>query len=240
MQHLHPGGKWQREKGEVHFSVDLNLPHLQHLGLNEVIERIAHRYFDRDEDEPHRILAGLPLSTYVTTNYDSFMSAALRWEGKTPRRQHCIWRRDLEDEAYENLQGSCENPLVFHLYGNDEDPMSRILTDDDYLNFLSSLARDYDIRIPATLQVSLSGCMLLFLGYRALDLDYRVLLQSVVAPLRISPRGRLAVFSVESVEDESKQIFIQKTNEEFRIMIYWGSLREFLIELRDRWQAENA
>src|SRR6185295_15221110 len=47
--------------------------------LSQVIDKIAERHFDGDPDEPHRILAGLPLSLYLTTNFDSFLAAALRW-----------------------------------------------------------------------------------------------------------------------------------------------------------------
>ena len=43
------------------------------------------------EDEPHAVLAELPLPIYITTNYDDFMAAALRRAGKEPRREICRW-----------------------------------------------------------------------------------------------------------------------------------------------------
>ena len=43
------------------------------------------------EDEPHRVLAGLPLPIFLTTNYDDFMTQALRARGKQPEQEFCRW-----------------------------------------------------------------------------------------------------------------------------------------------------
>lgn len=37
-----------------------------------------------DPWEPHRLLAGFPVTTFLTTNYDDFLVEALRAEGKEP------------------------------------------------------------------------------------------------------------------------------------------------------------
>src|SRR6266511_5906779 len=47
-----------------------------------------------NEDEPHAALADLPLSVFVTTNYDDFMLEALRSKGKDPKREICRWRSE--------------------------------------------------------------------------------------------------------------------------------------------------
>ncbi|MCP4664116.1 MAG: CHAT domain-containing protein [bacterium] len=221
---------------------------LSHLSLTEVIERIADRHFDRDENEPHRILAELPISTYVTTNYDSFMSAALRWVGRTPRREYCNWRVKPEDDPaiddYKNLQGTPEDPLIFHLYGNDLEPTSQVLTEDDYFDFFRAIAADFDIRIPLELQASLSESMLLFLGYEVRNLDCRVLFRGLVAQLRDMRRGRRAVLQLQGDENDSERVaelknFINRCCDDLHVKVYWGSVREFLTELRDRWRAEH-
>src|SRR6185295_15219504 len=97
--------------------------------LSQVIDKIAERLFDSDRDEPHRILATLPLSHYVTTNADGFLASALRWKKRNPVVEHCRWREDLESlpTAYRALTGTLQAPLVFHLYGNDSDPTSLVL-----------------------------------------------------------------------------------------------------------------
>ncbi len=214
--------------------------------LSEVIRRIAERHFDRDEGEPHRILAELPISTYLTTSYDSFMTAALYYVGKKPLRRSCIWNRDLDNrreiEEYEDLSGSPDEPLVFHLFGNDEDPTSQILTEDDHLDFLGVIVKDFEHRIPSRLGADLSDSMLLFLGYDVQTLDCRVLFRGVIRQLREPPRRpRLAVlqFKGEEKNNAELQSFIKRYCDNLHIEAYDGTVREFLAELRDRWRNDN-
>ncbi len=44
-------------------------------------------------DEPHSALASLPLSMYITTNYDNFMVQALKKYNKEPIRDFCTWNQ---------------------------------------------------------------------------------------------------------------------------------------------------
>jgi hypothetical protein len=214
----------------------------RHLTLTQAIEKFAARHFDQDENESHWILAKLPISTYITTNYDSFMTAALKSVGKNPQREYCFWRSDREeDQHYKNLKGSREAPLVFHLYGNDEHPLSLVLTEDDYLDFLRVIAKD-DWRIPQQVQATLTESMLLFLGYRPRDLDCRVLFRGLLAQMKDRGRGRIAVVQINP-EDSHKSLvdelrnFMKRCCEELHIRVYEGSVRDFLIQLRRRWEA---
>src|SRR5690348_7977575 len=98
-----------------------------------------------DENEPHLVLAGLPLSMYMTTNYDDFMAAALSHVGKEPRREVCRWNRSPALQAqpthFDNgVPPTPANPIVFHLHGHLEVPESIVLTEDDYLDFLVAVA----------------------------------------------------------------------------------------------------
>lgn len=221
--------------------------HLLRQGLTHVIDKVSLRYFGRDESSPHRVLAELPLSTYVTTNYDSFLCAALAWRGKSPRRHACPWRRDFRDlaeiEDYDDLEGTEREPLVFHLYGNDLEPTSLVLTEDDYLDFLGVIVKDLDAKIPSGLRAKLSKSMLLFLGYNVNDLDCRVLFRGLISQLKEPERERLAVLQLDGAgADEKKKAevrhFMEKSCENLRIHVYWGSAREFLSELRQQWRRE--
>ncbi len=140
--------------------------------LSEVIDRLAERHFDKDADEPHRILASLPISTYVTTNFDNFLSAALRWKGKKPAVERCRWREDVSalPPGYESAAGTLQEPLVFHMYGNDEDPTSLVLTEDDHLDFLRAISAEPRY-LPVHFKRRLTEAMLLFLGYDVRRLD---------------------------------------------------------------------
>ena len=253
---------------------------LSDLTLTEVIEGIAERHFDRDENEPHRILAELPISTYVTTNYDSFMAAALKWKWKgrkKPQRRYSLWRTDPEEAQHvESWKGTEEEPLIFHMYGYDKDSTSLVLTEDDYLDFLTLVASDpwcapHQVPqqvipqqlisqqvipqqvIPQQIRSTLTRSMLLFLGYSLSDLDCRVLFRGLVAqlrdmrPMRQKDRkwSRIAVLQLDpeerhtSREDELRH-FIERCCSDLEIEVIWRSVREFLIELRCRWEEDHA
>lgn len=214
---------------------------LQNLRLSEVIERISQAHFDSDADEPHRILAELPISTYLTTNYDSFMTEALRWNRRKPKRQSCYWREDLKDipSDYHDLAGSISEPLVFHVYGSDVEPGSLVLTEDNHLDFLRIISREREQRIPTLLSAKLTKSMLLFLGYDIRRLDCRVLLRGIISELRDLGGGRYAVLQVDPDENapraEELRFYIEECFRGVKTEVYWGSVPSFLGELRDRW-----
>jgi len=214
-----------------------NRTRMETLTLTDVMEGMAERYFDLDEDEPHRILANLPISTYVTTNYDSLMTAGLKWVGRNPQRRHCLWRSaDTEDTEYKNLKGTNQAPLVFHMYGFD-DPTSLVLTEDDYLDFLRNVAKD-EWRIPQFVRETLVDSVLLFLGFNISDLDWRILFRGLVAQLRDMRRDRIAVLQIDPDKGDTQQIdelrnFLERYCNSLNVQVYWRSVREFLVELRD-------
>src|SRR5205823_2188648 len=51
----------------------------------------------RAPDEPHGVLADLPLPVYVTTNYDDFMARALTDRRRDVRRELCRWNDLVQD-----------------------------------------------------------------------------------------------------------------------------------------------
>ncbi len=134
-------------------------------------------------DEPHRVLAGLPLPVYMTTNYDDFMMRALqRHDFRRPRRALCRWNSLLKDEpsGLEDLPPdgpNPANPVVFHLHGHSKSE-SVVLTEDDYLEFLAGIAHDPDL-LPRPIRNALDRSSLLFIGYRLADWNFRVLLQGL-------------------------------------------------------------
>ncbi len=225
--------------------------HIPHYNLTKALAEVHYRCFERDENEAHQILAELPISNYVTTNYDGFMTAALRCQGRKPQRRACTWKTELSDPAaiaeYDRIEGTHEEPLVFHLYGNTLESTSQVLTEDDHLDFLGAVARNFNAEpsiIPSALRAGLSEASLLFLGYNTDDLDCRVLFRGLVAQLKRPPqRKRLAVLQLDGAQDDQEkrrevQFFIQKSCENLWIQVYWGSVRQFLTELRRQWESQ--
>jgi hypothetical protein len=212
---------------------------LAQLALSEVIARVASRHFMEDKDSPHLILAGLPISTYLTTNFDNLMTAALDFAGRRYNRQVCRLQDDQAGPNYLELQGRREEPLVFHLFGDDESPESMVLTEDDHLDFLRLVTKDR-WRIPDGLRETLTVSMLLFLGYNVRDLDFRVLLKGVVEQLPQRNLKRWAVIQIEPDENVQQQLlnfqalqtYLDKDCTNLEVIPLWLSVREFLMKLR--------
>ena len=97
---------------------------------------------------------------YLTTNYDDFMTKALRLRKKEPRREFCQWTEYIKsyptvfktDPTYEP---SPANPVVFHLHGHSGVADSLVLTEDDYLDFLVNVANDPAV-LPPVIRSALS------------------------------------------------------------------------------------
>lgn len=225
-------------------------------------EKIAARYERAQSpdfsspDELHRVLAELPLPVYVTTDYDSYMFEALKRTRRDPKREFCRWREDLQKDPPNVFDADYvptpANPVVFHLHGHADDPNSLVLTEDDYLDFLA-VSRDTgdpmgkNKVIPVHIQRAFTRCWLLFLGYRFGDLEFRVLLRSLVSAFKLNKYRHLTVQFVQDCqnatdEEKARQRSAQDylasyCEKEPNSLVYWGTTRDFVAELRQRWEA---
>lgn len=183
-----------------------------------------------DACEPHTVLAGLPLPLYLTTNFDGFMTAALRVQGKQPRQELCRWNERLLDlpSAFSSSEGyrpSPDEPLVYHLHGHLDVLESLVLTEDDYFDFLVNIPQ---IGIPPLIQEALSATSLLFVGYRLADWNFRVLFRGFVELTQPSDR-RLSV-TVQlppTLSEERRDRAIQYLSRYFdkkEIVVYWADI----------------
>jgi hypothetical protein len=105
----------------------------------------------RAPDEPHRMLAELPLPVYVTTDYDSNMMEALKTQPmREPKRELCRWWGDSRDQPSifdSSYEPTVANPVVFHLHGHMDTPESMLVTEDDYLDYVAVAGkRSYRVR----------------------------------------------------------------------------------------------
>ncbi len=201
-------------------------------------------------DEPHAILADLGLPIYITTNYDDFMRQALKDRNREPEREFCRWNRFTQEVTGEEsilkagFEPTPDRPLVYHLHGHLDLPQSMVLTEGDYLDFLSRLSRDQDL-LPPVIRTALAGTSLLFVGYSLSDWDFRVLFRGLMSSLGASlgyssiavqlPPGGLNQEELERRQRYLDRYFdkIQK----IQVRIYWGDAKEFSGRLRQRWEA---
>ena len=198
-------------------------------------------------DEPHSVLAGLPLPVYITTNYDEFMVKALERCNKDPKRELCRWNSVIRDHpsvfdsapAYEPTPA---NPVVFHLHGHNERADSLVLTEDDYLDFLVNVSSNQSL-LPHQIQRALTGSSLLFVGYSLADITFKVIFRGLVSATEASLR-RVSItvqLPPAPINDlESAQVLAQKYLEVYferaDMRVYWGTAQEFCGELRQRWE----
>jgi hypothetical protein len=194
---------------------------------------------DRRErpDEPHHLLARLPLPVYLTTNYDDLMAQALVARRRDPVRDLCRWSENVSgvpsafDRDNPPYTPTPANPLVFHLHGRAEVVPSLVVTEDDYLEFLSNISGKKEL-IPPRVVAALAGTALLFIGYQLADWNFRVILRGLARPgytnyaVMPPPEGGETA--------EKARNFLTKYYGSLKIRMYWGTAQEFLSELFDR------
>ncbi|MBL7498136.1 SIR2 family protein [Frankia sp. CNm7] len=200
--------------------------------------------------EPHALLAGLPLPVYLTTNYDGFLTQALRRRGKNPRSAICPWNIGAEavgsraaEEALLRFPNSRE-PVVYHLHGSARHPRSMVVTEEDHLEFLLGLAADRgDGRqlIPTQLRPALTTRPLLFLGYDIEDWTFRFLFHGLLRTVAaMEPRRRAVLqLSPPGPADQPDRVaeaqrYLTGYFQRWNIAVFWGDLAEFCAALGAR------
>lgn len=198
-----------------------------------------------DPAQPHRILADLRLPIYLTTNFDQFMTRALETLVPDVTTLMCRWNYETR-LAEDELLGAptSERPLVYHLHGAATNLASMLLTEDDYVDFLMEAQADLAQVVPCPIQEALGTTSLLFVGYSLNDWNFRVLMRSVMRKINKSskrmnvsvqlPPGDDSV--VADRRDEAEAFLCDYLGTE-HVTVHWGDARQFLAELRQRWEA---
>ena len=89
----------------------------------------------------------------------------------------------------------------------------------------------------------MTNTSLMFLGYSMHDIEFRVIMRGLVAT-RGQRRNfkhvavQLDVDDVNVENIESVQTFLQQYFQDAEINVYWGSMEQFISELKEQW--ENA
>jgi hypothetical protein len=217
--------------------------------LSEWEKRVTGSEFYSAPDEALSVLAELPISIYMTTNYDDLLIRALKYREKEPSREICLWNRyvreklEREPSVFDSASGvepSPVAPVVFYLHGHDEVPESLVLTEDDYINFLVNISRRQDL-LPPRIQEALAGTTLLFIGYRLADWDFRVLFQGLLDTVpdslrRLSVAVQIPPDCQEQDRQRCQQEYLKKYFGKLNVQVYWGTAKDFATELGDRWR----
>jgi hypothetical protein len=210
--------------------------------LLEAIGAVSQSRQAQDSNEPHRVLAAMRLPVYVTASPDNQLALALAAAGAEPQVRLCPWNpRVPKAKAHYDEAPTPERPLVYHLFGHLSEPLSLVLTEDDYFAYLIGVTKNRDL-IPTAVRAALSSTALLFLGFQIDDWDFRVLFRSLMDQ-EGSELGKLLYSHVAAqlVPEEGRLLdnrrarrYLEKYFESEKINLYWGSLGEFTQALRQQ------
>ncbi|HVG23154.1 MAG TPA: toll/interleukin-1 receptor domain-containing protein [Thermoanaerobaculia bacterium] len=123
----------------------------------------------------HRDLAELPFRLCISASPDDLMVTAFEEAGKKPVRGVYNFNRPSSPRL---PSPSAEQPLVYSLFGQYEDPSSLVLTEADLIQFIVSIVRGVPA-VPDQVRslVADPGVSFLFLGFGFHNWYLRVLLQ---------------------------------------------------------------
>jgi len=202
---------------------------------------------ERNQAEPHQVLAGLYLLNKQNDKAIELLVQALYAAGKKPEVMLCPWNeytRQARSPFVENPEydPTVDRPLVYHLFGRLREQESLVITEDSHFDYLIGVTQ-YKELIPPRVRSMLADTALLFLGFRPDDWSFRVFFRSLMSQAGGGRRYRYAHIAVQVAPDEDR-ILLPKQAQRYLedyfikgadISIYWGSSEDFIRELRRRW-----
>ena len=205
-----------------------------------------------DEAEPLNVLAKLPLSVYITTNYDNLLFEAIEHHGRASNRKPafeiCKWNRSpaLKQNLFKRgsrFKPSIQTPVIYHLHGHQSVTDSLVLTEDDYLDFLVNMSRDMDGFLPPRIQEAITGSSVMFVGYSLADIDFRVLFRGILGNFEAA-LGKMSIAVQLPFEDanpnkQKAEDYITRYFANIKVRVYWGTAKQFTEELWARWRKFN-
>ncbi len=218
-------------------------------GVGEAM-KIAWRA-QRTPEDPHDVLAELPCPIYITANPWGLLSEALREAGREPVVEICPWRPEVDEwptsivDTEPGYTPSVERPLVYHVFGSIEVPDSLVITQDDFDDFLISVAENRQI-IPTVVQRVLANSAIMLLGFELEQRDVRVLMRSLIGQEGNQKLSRYTHVAAQLEFDNAvmsptrAQRYMERYFSKFyqpSIDVFWGSVEEFSADLAELWRA---
>jgi hypothetical protein len=155
------------------------------LGRQALIERIRQAVEQgRKPSAALRSLSELRFPLVMTTNYDTLFERALRQDhvGKDPfTAAYSPDRYERTTDYAGGDQPTDDRPFVFKVHGDINTPESIVVTDEDYITFvlrMNTEGRGFH-PIPDTFLYWLNKWPTLFVGYRLMDFNLRLLFRTL-------------------------------------------------------------
>jgi hypothetical protein len=196
---------------------------------------------------PLSILAKLPLPIYITTSPHDFLERALQLAGKQPQTKLCFWSGEElgAEEAHlpdPLLKPTPAEPLVYHLFGLENYPLTLLVSEDDYLDFLDRVVSDTDTQnplIPLILKRTLAQASLVVLGYHLRDWDFRVLFRSLIKPRSQNQYSLVLQLEPEKdtlIDPSSTRDYLDRYFQRGNLSVEWGRTVDYLQAIGSRWR----
>lgn len=200
----------------------------------KIVALLKARRQERFDSPPHRDIARLPVTLFLTTNYDDLMEYELKSVGKYPISLYPIWHTRLEgisehvlgNKPVDEIDPTVESPVVYHLHGHWDVPMSILVTEDDYVQFLSALHNPS--LLPHVCWRALASETLVFVGYGLRDWNIRVLLNN-----RRKESSSYAIMLRPANVGLARFLEIDLATRGVRVL--WGTAEKFTNEFLNRW-----
>ncbi len=191
--------------------------------------------------QTHAALAALPFSLILTTCQDDLLSRALKDVGKNPIVSRYNLRGDKRDNPEIVFPLSPQFPLVFHLFGDAQQPASLVLSENDLLDFLIAIISERP-PLPNSLIRSLKkvGQSFLFVGFGIKNWYLRVLLKVLVRVLGLNRTGEaIATEPLRGLSEKDREQTVLFYQRGTRIEVEDADISDFLSELSRRIEAEG-
>ena len=229
-----PERRWPRSRSSTRTPIGPN-----------ALQALAEKFYKSPQFVPseiHAALAALPFSLILTTCQDDLMADALQAAGKAPIVQRYHLRGDKRDNPEFPLSNSPQAPLVYHLFGDAQEPGSLVLSENDLLDFLIAIVSERP-PLPNSLVRTLKrdGQSFLFVGFGITQWYLRVLLKVLVRSLELHRTGSKTIATeplrgLSEVDREQTILFYQRGTP---IELEDADTGAFLTELKERLDAEG-
>lgn len=228
--------------------------------LSYIADELDYLTASQPKLDPLAVLARFRLPLYITTSPFDFLEKAMAAEGIEARTQVCFRSNEpgnLDDahQTIADLDPKPENPVVYHLFGLEDYPKYMVLNEDQYLEFLPEFFRDFKQHmtyLPGYVGIKVTRFSLLLLGYRLRDLEFRVMLKSLIGPMpRFKEKLNLAIqldpaVQCPEVDAESVKLYLEDAesvkdylNDYFVVHdfnVLWDTTDVFMAKLFKEWQ----
>ena len=225
---------------------------IQERTFSDIVTQLDYPRFPPGTEDPLRLLAKLPLPIYITTSYHTFLERALEAEDKKPKTQICFWsggrsRAKPEHWPDPEFEPTPINPVVYHLYGLENYPQTLVISEDDFMNFLISVAEDTNTQnpiIPLKLREVLAESRLILLGYHMQEWEFRALFRFILKFRKneLSPRSTVIQLKPrpKKIEDEKRSLaYLLQYFDKKQFDVEWTSAEEYVQKLWNGWNEYN-